>query len=81
MVLGSLWGEGQVIHLSNDVDRDQQAQKVRVVESVSGGWKVTFLPCEQMDEILYGTIWHLINPLPKTDDVVRCRTVTSRWNV
>ena len=47
VVLGCLWNEGQDIRVSNDIDRDQQAQKVRAVESASGCWNVTFRPCEQ----------------------------------
>ena len=34
-----------------------------------------------MDGILSGTIWRMISPLLTNDDVARCRTVTSRWNV
>ena len=36
LVLGCLWDEGHVIRVSNDIDRDQQARKVRAVNGASG---------------------------------------------
>ena len=34
-----------------------------------------------MEEVFYGSIWYTIGPLLTTDDAVKSRTVTSRWNV
>ena len=40
-------------------------------------WERHVPPLRAMDEILHGTIWSMISPLVTTDDVVRCRTVTT----
>ena len=68
--LGICGIEGRFIQLSNDIDRDQQAQKVRAVGSASGCWNVTFRPLQAMGEILCGTIWRMISPLLTTFGVV-----------
>ena len=54
VVSGCWWNEGLVIRVSNDIDRDQQAQKVRAVESASRCWNVTFRPCKQWMEFCLG---------------------------
>ena len=44
-------------------------------------WERHVPPLRAMEETLHGTIWNTISPLLTTDDAVRCRTVTRRWNV
>ena len=39
------------------------------------------LSLREMEDMLYGSVWCMINPLLTTDDAVMTRTVTSRWNV
>ena len=83
VVLGCLWDEAQVIRLSHDIDRDQHVRNVRAVNSASSCQTVgnTFRHLRAMDEILHGTVWRMISRWSTTDEVVRCRTVTSRWNL
>ena len=52
--LGLFVERGQVVRVSNDSDRDQQAQKVWAVESASGCWNVTFRPCKQRMKFCMG---------------------------
>ena len=54
VVLGCLWNDGQAIRVSNDIDRDQQARKVRAVNSASGCGNVTFHLCEQWMKLCMG---------------------------
>ena len=55
--------------MSNDIDRDQQARKVRAVSSASGCGDVTFRPRDKWMKFCTGQYG------------ARCWTVTSRWNV
>ena len=60
--------------VTNRLNRCGQSKSLRLLER-----HVPHL--RAMDEILYGTIWRMVSPLLTTDDVVRCRTVSIRWNV
>ena len=80
VVLGCLWNEGQVVIgqttsiVTNRLKGGGSRKCLRLLER-----HVSLL--QAMDEILYGTLWRMISPLLTTNDAVRCRTVTSRWNV
>ena len=52
--LGLFVERGQVIRVSNDIDRDQQAQKVRATVSAPGCWNVTFRFCEHWRKFCMG---------------------------
>ena len=70
----------QVINMSNDINRDQQAQTCCGSRTFSGSGAFRTLLCV-MEEILYGSIWCMISPLLTTDDAVMLiSTVTCRWN-
>ena len=78
VVLGCLRDEAQVIHLTSTVtNRLKGAGCLQCLRQLERHVP----PQRAMDEMLYGTVWRMISPLSTTDDAVRCRTVTSRWNV
>ena len=62
VVLGCLWNEGQVIRVSNDIDRDQWAQKGAGSRKCLRLLERHVSPLQAMDEILHGTIWRMISP-------------------
>ena len=73
---------GQVFSPSNDIESTVACRfKQGVWRGLAEQWNAAVPSSSTMEEVLYGSVWNMISLLLTTDDVVKTRTTTYRWNV